>query len=195
MNLAHLVWDSSLRQTVIICLKILRPGLPITRHTTKLINKKKRKKLLAFFFLPLSKDRPRLSFVCVWGRKRQQERKRSKWNNPPLMSNQIGTFLPFHTTSPVLFGRLKERQSSLAAGAVESKMQRCKLSPIQWLNSHMSQDVNVMRILALILNKVRHFYYSFLNSLCFSWNGGDLKGAHLSCSGVSPLGASTSPHR
>lgn len=49
-------------------------------------------------------------------------------------------------------------------------------------------DVNVMGILALILNKVRHFYYSFLDSLCFSWNGRALKGAHLPCSGVSPLG-------
>lgn len=51
-----------------------------------------------------------------------------------------------------------------------------------------------MRILALILNKVRHFYYSFLNSLCFSWNGRALRGAHLPCSGVSPLGALVSPH-
>lgn len=49
-------------------------------------------------------------------------------------------------------------------------------------------DVNVMGILALILNKVRHFYYSFLDSLCFSWNGRALRGAHLPCSGVSPLG-------
>lgn len=58
----------------------------------------------------------------------------------------------------------------------------------------MSLYVSVMRILALILNKVRHFYYSFLNGLCFSWNARDLGGAHLSCSGVSPLGALASPH-
>lgn len=44
-----------------------------------------------------------------------------------------------------------------------------------------------MRIFTLNLNKVRHFYYSFLNCLCLSWNLRDLQGTHLSYSGVSPL--------
>lgn len=46
-----------------------------------------------------------------------------------------------------------------------------------------------MRIFTPNLNKVRHFYYSYLNCLCLSWNLRDLLGTRLSCSGVSPLGA------
>lgn len=86
----------------------------------------------------------------------------------------------------------QERQSSVAAGAVESKIAVMRAHPPKHfndLNSPMPLYVNVIRILALMLNKVRHFYYSFLNSLCFSWNGRALWGAHLPCSGVSPLGA------
>lgn len=43
------------------------------------------------------------------------------------------------------------------------------------------------------LNKVRHFYYSLLNGLCFSWNRRAPRGAHLPCSGVTPVGALVPP--
>lgn len=107
------------------------------------------------------------------------------------MSNQIGTFLPFHTVQAILFGRLQEGNLVLLQALWWVETLWCELSPkpIQWPNSPVRLHVNVMRILALLLNKVRHFYYSFLNSLCFSWNGRALGGAHLPCSGVSPPGA------
>lgn len=43
-----------------------------------------------------------------------------------------------------------------------------------------------MRMLALSLNKVRHFCYSLLNGLCFSWNRRALGGAQVSCGGSAP---------
>lgn len=87
MNLAHLVWDTHLRQTVIICSEILRPELPITRHTTLQTNEKKKKKPLPAILLPVSEDRHRLS-VHVWQKEGEQDREfEMKQSSPSVKSD------------------------------------------------------------------------------------------------------------
>lgn len=156
MNLAHLLGDIPLRQTVIICSKILRPEQPITRHTTLQTNKKKKnKETSASHFYRLSQRKGTHVHVPTSAAERGEACGRLKWNNPPLMSSRIGTFLPFHTASPLLFGRPRKGNLVLlqALWRREALWYALGSEPIDasdwWLNSPTPLDVNVMRILDL----------------------------------------------
>lgn len=76
-------------QTVIICLKIPRPKLPITRHTTLKTNgrrKKKKKQLLAIFTACLRGRAPCLS-ACVCDRNTEQEREIEMKQSSPYVKS------------------------------------------------------------------------------------------------------------
>ena len=71
-------------------------------HATQLSKpmgeKKKKKSNNCHFYCRSLRTRQHVClYVCDRKRRGERERERLKWNNPPLMSNQIGTFLPFHT--------------------------------------------------------------------------------------------------
>lgn len=119
--------------------------------------------------------------VCRGGRrwrKRQIEMKQP----PPVRLIRL-TFQP---TTPVSLGR--RQKGNLVSLQAETPWWKLSPPPAppQRPNPHMPGDVNVMRILGLSLNKVRHFCYSLLNRLCFSWNRRALRGAPVSYGGSGP---------
>lgn len=87
MNLAHLVGDIPLRQTFIICSKILRPELPITRHTTLQTNKKEEETTASHFY---SLSRRTGTNVCLYvcdGKRGGEEEIEMKQSSPYVKSD------------------------------------------------------------------------------------------------------------
>lgn len=131
MNLAHLVWDApSQTQTVIICLKILRPELPITRHTTLKTNGKKKKETTASHFYCLSRRTGPMSVcMCVWQKYRARKR---DWNETILPLCQIRLEHSCHFTPPILFEGLRKGNLVLLQAPWGVKTLWCELSPDQF---------------------------------------------------------------
>lgn len=128
MNLTHLVWDTPLRQTVIICSKILRPELPITCHTTLQTNDRKKWNNCQPFLLPVSEDRHHVRlYACVTERGEGQERAIEMKQSAPYVKSDWNILAISHRLAYIIW-RTYERQSSVAAGTACGECNRCDAS-------------------------------------------------------------------
>ena len=177
MNLAHSVWDTPLRQTVIICLKIPRPVLPITRRTTlqtdggkKEKEKKKEKNLpdfllFFFFFYRLSSVAGWLGgWLAGWLSVRQRERARKRRQSETILPLcQIRSEHSCHFAPLILFERLRKGNLVLLQAPWGVKTLWCELSP-NWLMTefpHASACACYENICPLYLTRVGVFIIPF----------------------------------